>query len=65
MTGTRGEKENERSRGNDGAPRIKGFKKYNCNVGCFGGRCFRNFLRWPIYIISSVVKTKLSCNTPH
>ena len=26
---------------------------------------FRISLRWPIYIINSVDKTKLSCNTPH
>ena len=61
----RGKKGNKRSRGNNGAPRMKGFKKYNGDVGCFGGRCFRNSLRWPIYIISSVDKTLLSCNTPH
>ena len=65
MTGRRGEKGNRRSRGNNGAPRMKGFKKYDCNVGCLGGRCFRNSLKWPIYIINSVDKTLLSCNTPH
>ena len=35
----RGKKGNKRSRGNNGAPRMKGFKKYNDDVGCFGGRC--------------------------
>ena len=65
MTGTRGEKGNERSHGNNGAPGIKGFKKDKCNVGCSRGRFFRNSLRWPIYIINSVYKTKLSCNTPY
>ena len=66
--GGEGKKGNERSRGNNGAPRMKRFKKYNCkniNVGCLGGRCFRNSLHCPIYIISSVNKTLLSCNTPH
>ena len=63
--GGEGKKGNKRSRGNNGAPRMKGFKKYDCNVGCLGSRCFRNCWRWPIYIISSVDKTKLSCNTPH
>ena len=65
MTGRRAEKGNKRSRGNNGAPRMKGFKKYYCNVGCLCGRCFRNSLKWPIYIINSVDKTVLSCNTPH
>ena len=40
ITGRREKKKgNKRSRGNNGAPRTKGFKKYNDDVGCFGGRC--------------------------
>ena len=53
------EKENERSHVNNGAPRMKGFKKDQCNVGCSRGRFFRNSLRWPIYIINSVYKNQI------
>ena len=53
-----------RDRGDRGAPGMMGLKKDKGNEGS-RGRCFRNSLNWPIYIISSVDKTKLSFNTPH
>ena len=53
-----------KDRGDRGAPGMMGLKKDKGNEGS-RGRCFRNSLNWPIYIISSVDKTKLSFNTPH
>ena len=53
-----------RDRDDRGAPGKMGLKKDKGNEGS-RGRCFRNSLNWPIYIISSVDKTKLSFNTPH
>ena len=53
-----------RDRGDRCAPEMMGLKGYKGNEGS-RGKCFRNSLRWSIYIINSVDKNKLSCNTPH
>ena len=53
-----------RDRGDRCAPGIMGIKGYKGNEGS-RGKCFRNSLRWSIYIINSVDKNKLSRNTPH
>ena len=51
-------------RGDRCAPGMMGLKGDKGNEGS-RGKCFRNSLRWSIYIINSVDKTKLSCNIPH
>ena len=53
-----------RDRGDRCAPGMMGLKGDKGNKGS-RGKCFRNSLRWSIYIINSVDKTKLSCNIPH
>ena len=53
-----------RDRGDRCAPGMMGIKGDKGNEGS-RGKCFRNSLRWSIYIINSVDKTKLSCNIPH